>query len=139
MPAWTLPEPPLPVPERGPGTAAVRTALHSLLCPHFGHSGSSTQPVTKCDSETRAVAGDGAVSVAGGDSEVALVLASTGHRRSPLPRAGERSECCRAAAIERAEWSGDPCQAQGWKRKLEDGKRRASKGWRGKVKVKKDN
>lgn len=96
MPAWTLPEPPLPVPERGPGTAAVRTALHSLLCPHFGHSGSSTQPVTKCDSETRAVAGDGAVSVAGGDSEVALVLASTGHRRSPLPRAGGNA----ASAVE---------------------------------------
>lgn len=63
----------------------------------------------------------------------AFSLGVTANAAFLLSRVRESKKFCRALAIETAEWGGDPCQAQGWKRKLEDGKRRAPKGWRGKV------
>lgn len=59
------------------------------------------------------------------------------HRLTPVSYCqgwGGSKKFCSAAAIETAEWRGDPCQAQGWKRRREDGKRGALKGWRGEVK-----
>lgn len=125
------------IPERGSGTAAVPhgwshkdVPLPGVLSPDFSNFGLKRLPTTM---KARAMAGRPALCGDGGSCACGWVAFSPGST-SWFP-GGKSKKFCRAPAIERAEWSGDPCQALGCTRKPEDGKRGATKAWGGKVKA----